>query len=1038
MIAWFAHNSVAANILMVSILVAGIFSYSNLVPLEILPSTEPNSISVNMKYRGATPEDIESGISIRIEEAIQDLQGIENVVSHSFEGGATINIEVSTKSKPRELLADVKNRIDSISTFPIDAEKPVVSLSEPLREVIGVTLSSSYGENEVRELSEKIREDLQSISGITTVELVGVRDYEISIEISKSKLDQYDLTIEEISKAIRDSSVDISSGSLKTLGGEILVRSKGQAYSKKDFSKIHINTLEDGSILNLEDVASIVDRFEETPVRTRFNGENAILLEVYRVGQESAIEIANEVKDYIKEYQATMPLGYTLSYWDDDSKSVVNRISTLTTSAIQGGILVLILLSLFLRPAIALWVCIGIPVSFFGAFFIMPLLGVSLNVFSLFGFIIALGIVVDDAIVTGENIYSHIKNHGEGVDVVIGGTQEISTPVTFGVLTTIAAFVPFFFLEGNRSEFFNQIPYVVIPILIFSLIESKLVLPAHLKSLKSRGRDRATKFDMCQRKISDGLEKFIEKYYQPVLNYSIENKFSVIILSFSILFLVISIVLSGWVKFTFFPRIPGETVRATLIMPVGTPFEITNLYIDRLTLHAQDLQKKYTDVNSQESLITNIFSTTGRKGGNGHLGNVRFEMVPFDERTHPITSKQLTHEWRQLVGDIPGAESISFRFERGWSSSPIDVQLSGASYDALSKVSEILKGRLDEYPTVFDIGDSLSDGKEELLIELTDRGRTLGFSRLEVSMQVRDALFGAEVQRIQRGRDDVRVMIRLPKDERASLTSLENLTIVSSNGKTAPLGQIAKLASSKGPASIQRINHYRTVNVTADVDKSNTDMRALESDLSAYLDSLLLQYPGVIYSLEGESKEQRDTLSSLSWAVVFVIFAIYALLAIPFKSYLQPIIVMSVIPFSMLGAFLGHFLLGFDLTVLSLLGMLALVGVVVNDSLVLVDYINKKYKKSGELMPAIITAGVARFRPVFLTSLTTFLGLLPLLFEQSTQAQFLIPMAISLGFGILFSTVTTLILVPINYILIDQCRNYLKEVFNRRLRFTKI
>jgi len=1037
MIAWFARNHVAANLLMITIIFTGLFSLVTQIPLEVFPSIETDKISVKVSLRGSTPEDVEQGVAIRIEEAVQDLEGIEKISSRSSEGSASVTIEVESGYDPREMLADIKSRIDAINTFPVDAEKPVVALAERKREVLSVTVSGQYGEKEIREFAEQVRDDLLRIPGITQLELSGVRDYEVAIEISQDKLNQYGLSISQVSNAISNSSADISAGNIKTQGGDILIRSKGQAYRKNEYAAIAIKTHIDGSILTLNDIAIIRDDFEETPVRTRFNGNQAAFIDVYRIGQQSAIDVAQKIKTYIDERQKNLPLGYELSYWDDDSQIVKNRISTLTTSALQGGFLVLILLTLFLRPAIAIWVCVGIPVSFMGAFIAMPFFGITLNIMSLFGFILVLGIVVDDAIVTGENIYTHLENSESGEYAAIKGTQEVATPVTFGILTTVAAFLPLAFIEGNRGALFAQIPVVVIPVLIFSLIESKFVLPSHLKNIKLRHeKSEPSRFERFQHKFADGFEGAILKYYQPLLITALKHKLATLSLFVGVFIIIVTLITSGWTKFIFFPRIPSETVRVNLTLPTGTPFEVTNKFVIKMADKAHDLQEKYRDPETNQSIILNILATTGGRGGVSHSGGVRFEIIPPEQRESTITSKELVREWRKLIGTVPGAESLTFRAELGRSSDPIDVQLTATSLETLKEVADKVKTRLATYPTVFEIADSLSNGKEELQIELTDQGRALGFTRVEVSRQVRSAFFGAEVQRIQRGRDDVRVMVRLPLNERASVSDLENILITTASGGNVPLSHIATLIPGQSPASINRIDRYRTVNVTADVEKTNTNMTILQADLKVYLDELIIQYPGVNHSLEGEAKEQRESFGSLGWALLFVFFIIYGLLAIPFKSYLQPLIVMSVIPFGMIGAVMGHWIMGMELTIMSLLGMLALVGVVVNDSLVLVDFINKKRGQMGEqadkLMEAVMTAGAARFRPVMLTSLTTFIGLMPLLFEESTQAQFLIPMAVSLGFGILFATFITLILIPVNYMLVEK----VKGAFNSHGQLT--
>jgi multidrug efflux pump subunit AcrB len=1027
MIAWFARNSVAANLLMVTILAFGLFSLFKLIPLEIFPTTEQDEVTISMSLKGATPEDVESSLTIRIEESIADLEGIKQIKSTSSEGKTSVKVEIDKGYDAKVLLAEIKNRVDAINTFPSEADKAVIEQTVRKRDVMVVTLSSDYDEREIREYAQEIRDSIVQLDGVTQAELTGVRDFEISIEVSQDTLIQYDLTIEDISNAINNSSLDLSSGNLKTTNGDVLVRIKSQAYTKDEFESIIVKRNSDGSIVLLKDIANVNDGFEETPIRSRLNGKNSVFIDIYRVGNESAIGVADAVKKYIQDKQSSLPQGYELSYWDDDSQIVKNRLSILLSSAVQGSILIIILLTLFLRPIIAFWVFVGIPISFAGAFFLMPVFGVTLNNLSLFGFILVLGIVVDDAIVTGENIYTHLKKSPSGEMAAINGTIEVARPVTFGVLTTIAAFVPLAFVEGERSTLFTQIPYVVIPVLIFSLIESKFILPAHLKHIKLRQeKNKTSKLEEFQHKFADGFERLILKYYKPILNLAINNKFTTITIFMSMLTLIVAFSLGGWTKFIFFPRVPSESIEVNLTMPSGTPFEITNQHITHLTKTAEQLREKYRDENTNESVIKNIMTVVGGRGGVSNQGSVEFEITPPEKRELKVTSEELAKQWRQLSGDIIGAETVEYRAERGRGGYPIDIQLTSSSMQTLNIVSNEIKKYLENFDTVFDISDSLSDGKEELKIELTKEGKLLGITKQEISSQIRAAIYGIEVQSIQRGRDDVKVMIRYEKEDRKSIANLNELIITTNNKDKIPLSNIATLVPSKGPSSILRTDRFRTINVTADIDKQNTDIFALQSDLESYLDKLLLKYPDVKYSFEGEQKEQAETFGSLIYSLAFAIFAIYVLLAIPFKSYIQPLIVMSVIPFGIIGAVMGHWILGMDLTVLSLMGMLALMGVLVNDSLVLVDYINKTYEEKKDIMYAILNAGVARFRPVMLTSLTTFIGLVPLLFDKSTTAQFLIPMATSLGFGILFATFTTLILVPVHYLIVHNVVRYFK------------
>ncbi|WP_448549332.1 efflux RND transporter permease subunit [Thalassotalea fusca] len=1019
MIAWFARNHVAANLLMITILLAGIFSIKSNIPLEVFPSFESDVVNVQVSLRGSTPEDVEQGVAIRIEEAVQDLEGIKKISSTSVEGSAAVRIEADSGYDVRELLNDVKSRVDAINTFPADAEKPVISVLQRKREVIAVTVSSKHGEKEIRQFAEKVRDDLLNLSQITQVSLDAVRNYEINIEVSQDRLQQYQLTLSDIADAVKESSLDLSAGNVRTEGGDVLVRSKGQAYRRDEFEKIIVKTNIDGSLIRVSDVANVDDSFEEKPLRARFNGEQAALIEVYRIGDQSAIDVADAVKDYIKERQASLPDGFSLSYWDDDSEIVKSRLNTLISNALQGGFLVLLLLTLFLRPSIAFWVFIGIPISFMGAFIMMPIFDISINIMSLFGFILVLGIVVDDAIVTGENIYRHTQTASSGIEAAVKGTEEVAVPVTFGILTTIAAFLPLAFIEGQRGAIFAQIPVIVIPVLIFSLIESKFVLPSHLKNLKLRGEKKSqSKFSQWQQNFADGFENAILKYYQPILKRATKNRMTTLALFVGTFALILAFIVSGWTKFVFFPRIPSETARANLTMPVGTSYDVVDAYVEKMSNAAKVLKDKYRDEDGN-SVILNILAITQNE-----QGRVRFEILPADQNDTGIGTRELVQEWRSLIGTLPGAESLTFRAEIGRGGDPIDVQLTASELSTLKEASEQVKQRLATYPTAFEISDSLSNGKEELQIELTAQGYALGMSSSYITRQVRNAFFGAEIQRIQRGRDDVRVMVKFPLEERQSIASLSNMLINTPSGGKVPLDHVAKLIPGRSPSEINRIDRFRTVNVTADVDKEATNMTVLNSDLAQFLDELASKYPGLSYTLEGEAREQAESFGSLYWGLIFVFFIIYCLLAIPFKSYLQPIIVMSVIPFGAIGAVIGHWIMGMDLTIMSMLGLMALIGVVVNDSLVLVDYINKK-RISGELVhDAVLIAGRARFRPVMLTSLTTFIGLMPLLFEKATQAQFLIPMAVSLGFGIIFATFITLILVPVNYLLVEDVKRW--------------
>jgi multidrug efflux pump subunit AcrB len=1031
MISWFARNSVAANLLMITIMIGGALALKDGIRLEIFPFSDPDTVSVSVPLRGATPEDIELGVAVRIEEAVQDLEGIEKITSQSVEGSTHVSIEIDADYDPRELLDDIKSRVDAINTFPADTEKPIISLSTRFFPVISVVVAGDYSEDEIRIYAERVRDDLLRVAGITQVSLGSVRRYEIAIEASPDRLREFDVSLNDISRAIRGSSVDISAGNVRTEGGDVLIRSKGQAYRRADFESIVVKTNPDGSIVRVNDIARVLDGFEEESLRTRFNGKYAAFVDVARVGGQSAIEIASKVKEYIESRQSTLPVGMELSFWNDRSRRLVDRLSIMSNSAVQGSILVIILLSLFLRPAVAIWVFLGIPISFLGSFIVLYQFDISLNMMSAFGFIIVLGIVVDDAIVTGENVYAHMRRGDSGLSAAIHGTKEVAVPVTFGILTTIAAFMPLAFIEGRMGQIFAPIPAVVIPVLMFSLIESKLILPAHLKHIQLHEHDhKATGFQAWQSRFADGFEQLILKYYEPALKFCLRHRYSTVASFAGLLIVLIMLVASGWTRFVVFPSPEGETATAALTMPVGAPFEATSRHAEKMVAAAVQLQEKYTDPETGESMIVNILSSVGSSGrSNGsHLARVQLETVPRQDRTIDFSVAEMNNEWRRLTGPIPGAESIIFRASFFRAGDPINFQFSGNSLDTLNTVGEEVKKRLATYPGVFEIADSLSDGKEELQIELSPQGYLVGLTRNDIVNQVGQAFKGLQAQRIQRGRDDIRVLVRFPINERRTIAALNEMLITAPNGRLIPLANVANIKPGRGPSQITRIDGYRVLNVTADVDKSNTNMVVLVAELQDFVDSLLVKYPSISYIMEGEQARQAETFGSLQLGIVIVLFAIYCMLALPLKSYVQPVLVMSIIPFGIIGAIIGHWIMGVTLTILSILGLLALTGVVINDSLILVDFINQRHRTAGEdLLSAVERAGVVRFRPVMLTSLTTFFGLLPLLLDQSSSAQFLVPMAISLGFGILFATVITLILVPTNMMIADDVAQYFKS-----------
>ncbi len=1036
-IAWFARNHVAANLLMIVIISAGLFTMFNRVPLEVFPAFERDVINVSASYAGAAPNEVEESVVRRIEEAVSDLPEIEHITSTATEGSASVNIDLLEGTDKDQLLNEIKSRVDSIGDFPDDVDSPTASTSVRIRENINVIVFGDINETELNRETLKVRDELLQLDGITQVAISGLRPYEISIEIPELTLQRYNLSLTEISTAIRNSSRDIPAGTLNTDAGEIRIRTLGKATQVSDFENINIRSNADGTQIRLGDIATVIDAFDEGPQYTSFDGKRGASLEVYRVGDQNAIELSKKVIDYIADKNDRLPENVSLTYWRDNSKSIKARLSTLVNSALQGCLLIFLLLSLFLRPKVALWVSVGIPISFMGAMTLMPYIGVTYNLISLFAFIVVLGIVVDDAIVTGENIYTHLQRGSDPTTAAIEGTQEVSVPVTFGVLTTMTAFVPLLMVGGLRGQIFAVIPAIILPVLLFSLIESKLILPAHMSSVSIPDPNKKVNIlARIQQKIAGSLEWFIDRIFSPFLGVALRLRYFMLTLFIAALVISILSVTTGRYKFTFFPRIQSEYVRADLTMPEGTPIEVTGKHVDNMLKQLLILQEKYVEEGSNQSVIQHILTTVGTKGGSrrkltsgkSNIARIQFETIPPESRKLEISSSEMIREWQRMIGDIPGAESLSFRAEFGRGGQPLAIQISGNDFDRLSAASVEIKERLADYNGLFDITDSFEGGKDEIRMKMKPEGELLGINITSLGQQIRNSIFGSEAQTVQRGSEDARVVVRLPKEERYSVTALEKIRIRTQNGDSVPLLQIADVEIEQGFSSIRRVDGQRVLDISADADKEAVDMPRIQEEMGQWLPEILQNYPDINYTFEGELKEQSEAFSSLNYGLMFALLGIYGLLAIPFRSYVQPFIVMGVIPFSIIGALLGHGIMGMTLSISSVLGMLALTGVVVNDSLVLVDYINKRRLEGVSLMDAVKKAGGARFRPILLTSLTTFAGLLPLMFEKSTQAQFLIPMAVSLGFGILFATLLSLVLVPVSYLVLEDVKRVIKAI----------
>jgi len=1048
-IRWFILNTVAANLLMVFIIIAGIFTLSRL-RMEVFPDITIPIINVSVVYPGASPEDIEESICVKVEEQVQGINGLKRIASSSNEGYGSINIEVENGYDIDEVKDEVKSQVDAITSFPDDAEKPTIRSFDGQPEVITIAVHGHVDEASLLNIAEKVRDEVSELPNITQTRL-GKKPREISIEISENTLQKYGISFDYVANKIRTSSMDVPGGAIETYDGEILIRSKGQAYTGEEFGIIPVLSLADGSTVFLRDIAEIVDGFQDVEYDIKFNSEPALLIRVYRTGEQNALDIADAVHGYIKKKNAFMPPGVSLTTMKDESVILRGRIELLTENAYLGLGLVLIVLALFLKPKLAAWVSLGIPISFMGGFWLLPLFDVSINMISLFTFILVLGIVVDDAIVVGENIHIYLKRGLSGVDAALEGAYQVAKPVIFAVLTTMVTFSPMILVEGALGKIWKIIPVVTILVLMFSLIESLTILPAHLAHMNINESKKKNRFSQwwsdIQMGIHNWLQGFIKNKYTPVLELALKNRGNTVAIAISIFILTVGLVASGFIRFNFFPPLEADIVIAGVEYPEGTPVSLTKVGLDQIEKSAYKLKDSLEVLYPENKIFINMVSTAGdqpiktqsaRGPGNldatffgSHLAECVIELAPGEER--PISTVEISKIWRELTGPIPGVKQVTFDSDLFTTGAPIEIQLSSVNREDLKAVTNSLKDKLQTYAGVFDIKDSFSAGKDEIKLNLLPEAQNYGITMASLARQVRQAFYGDEVQRVQRGRDEVKVFLRYPKDERVSLNNLEQMNVRVGNNVEVPLGQVAQGELSSGYSTITRTDRKRSISITADVDLSEANANEILAKFETeHIAPILLDYPSVNYSFEGEQREQRDTLSSLFKNFALALFVVYVLLAIPFKSYLQPLIIMSAIPFGFTGAVIGHIIMGMNLAVLSIIGIVALSGVVVNDSLVMVDFINRYKREDGKTsLEAALAAGPRRFRPILLTSITTFVGLFPLLIEKSVQAQFLIPMAISLAYGVLFATLITLILVPTSYLIIEDIKDFFGRITNK-------
>ncbi len=1041
-IAWFAENHVAANLLMALFVIGGFVSLPQ-IPKTTFPDIDVDMITVSVEYRGAAPAEVEEGVCSRIEEAVDGVDSVEEIRSTAMEGVCIVSAELISGADVAKALDDVKNRVDSITTFPEETEKPIITKVTPTRPVVDLALHGDVDERTLKELARRVRDDLAALPGITQVEILGTRDYEIAIEVSESALRRHGLTFDQVASAVRRSSLDLPGGSIKTESGEILLRTKGQAYTGSEFERLVLLTRADGTRLTLGDELRVVDGFQDVDRWATFDGRPAAIVRVLRVGDQSVFDISEAVKAYVAQAATRLPAGVELTPWQKEAEMLADRLEILMRNGYMGFALVLLSLALFLRLRLAIWVALGVPISFAGAIFAMGPLGIGIDGVSVFGFLLVLGILVDDAIVVGENVYTQQVRTGDRLRGAILGAQEVAVPVIFGVLTSVVTFMPMLLVDGMIGQMFAVMGAVIIACLLFSLAESMLVLPAHLghgRPLSGQKRGSSRSWVRVQERFAQGLERFTHGPYRRLLERTLEWRYAAVAGAVMVLLWTVAGLAGGRFRYSFFPPLEADRMIASLTMPEGTPAARTVDAAAQILAALRRLQEELDPEYAPEgeSLVRHVMVLVGMRipGGGGpeggdpsaersagsHIANISVELTPGEERA--IGTRQLEKRWRELTGPIPGAQEVVFSSALFSAGDAIDLQLQSYRIDDLVDAAERLKARLAEYPGVLDISDSFRGGKPELKLAIRPAAESLGLSLSDLARQVRQAFYGEEVQRIQRGRDDVRVMVRYPKQERRSLGDLESMRIRAADGTEIAFGSVARVEYGRGFATIRRTNRQRVVHVTADIDRS----RVTEGEVLAHLQAgplpeILRDYPGMTVSLEGQQREERQLVDGLMRWVPMALFLVYALLAIPLRSYFQPLIIMSVIPFGLIGALAGHVILNRTLSMVSVIGILALSGVVVNASLILVHYINRRRADGVPLVDAVRDAALARLRPIVLTAITTFVGLTPLMLERSVQARFMNPMAVSLAWGVLFATSLTLLIVPAAYLITEDLRS---------------
>ncbi len=1030
-IAWMAGHPVAANLLMIFILVAGVFSMSAVV-VEVFPDFDLGAVQVRVEYPGASPEEVEEGIIQKIEERVEAIEGVSQINSTASEGVGVVFIELNLGENTASRLDEIKAEVDRITSFPADAEKPEVTEVTSRSRVIEIAVHGDAPERTLKEIANRIKDDLSTMPEISYVQTSGVRDYEISVNVSNDVLRAYGISLDDVAMAIRRASLDLPGGRVDTESEEILVRVKGRNYDRADFAKILVRGSRDGATLRLDQIATINDGFQDADLLTLYNDDPAAMVQVFRTSDEQVLEIVRVVETYLEEEAVpSMPKGVEVSIWQNDAELLESRINLLRKNGIIGLILVLIALTLFLDLRLSWWVAVGISLSFIGTFAVMPWLDISINMMSLFGFILAIGIVVDDAIVVGENIYSEREKGRGPLEAAIKGTQRVAVPVVFAVLTTVAAFTPLLFVPGSIGKFLKFIPMIVIAVLLFSLIESLFILPHHLSHLPEHAHMRLPRglrwVEKIQSAVQSALQRFIDGPVDRTVRFATEHYGVVIASAIALVLVAMGLVAGRYISFSFLPRIEGDNVIAQVEMPQGTPAGRTQevaSYIEAVGRQVADSLAREAGTD-HPSMVEDVYVSVGRypsaDGGPGagalptfvesNKAEVNFRLLDAEQRD--VMSSDFEKAWREAVGDLPGTRSLTFSSQVINLGAPVQLEVSHPDTAVLFLAAAEIQEELGAYAGVYDVRNDQDVGKREVELQLRPQARTLGVTLDDLARQVRAAFFGSEAVRVQRGREEVRVYVRLPKDERSSLADIQQYRIMTPSGAAIPLRELADVAFGTAPSTIRRVDGRRIVTVTAEVDRTVITGSEVNAELTnTILPAAQERFPALRYGFGGEQREQSRALGGMIRGFILALFVMYTLLAIPFGSYIEPLIIMAAVPFGFIGAVFSHLFMGIDLGMLSMFGLVGLSGVVVNDSLVLLDFVNSEHREGKPMDEAILSAARIRFRPILLTTMTTFLGVFPMIIERSVQAQFLVPMAVSLGFGVLFATFVIMVLVP--------------------------